>query len=257
MPAKELAIQTFCFRNAKSNDCVADLVNECGLQAVELSGLHADFGREDVFDEAIGCYRDRGIKIVSIGVEHAVRDEERLRSRFEFVRRAGASVLSVAFPEDAAEANYRLIERLCEEYDIQVGLHNHGSYHWQGSSQAIRRLFSRINSRVGLCLDTAWALDAGQDPLAMVEEFADRLYLVHVKDFVFDRAGNPEDVVVGEGNLDLPALVQRLDDVGFEGPVILEYEGQPENPLPELIKCVHAIRDAVARLTTNKSGNHG
>ena len=65
---------------------------------------------------------------------------------------------------------------------------------------------------------------------------------VHVKDFVFDRAARPEDVVVGTGNLDLPAFQQKLTEVGFTGPAILEYEGDVDDPVPALTECVAAIR---------------
>ena len=37
-------------------------------------------------------------------------------------------------------------------------------------------------------------LDSGGDPLAVADKFRDRLYGLHVKDFVFKPDGKPEDV---------------------------------------------------------------
>ena len=41
-----------------------------------------------------------------------------------------------------------------------------------------------------------------------MEKFGKRMYGVHVKDFVFDRAGKWEDVVVGTGNLKLKEFMK-------------------------------------------------
>jgi sugar phosphate isomerase/epimerase len=85
-------------------------------------------------------------------------------------------------------------------------------------------------------------MDSRQDPVEMIKSFKDRLFAIHLKDFVFDRAGVPEDVVLGTGNLDLKKLLAALDDAGFDGPAIIEYEGDADDPVPATKKCVAAIR---------------
>ena len=87
-------------------------------------------------------------------------------------------------------------------------------------------------------------LDSGEDPLAIARKFRSRLYGTHIKDFVFDRAGRPEDVVVGTGNLDLSAYLAYLRDTDYQGYLTLEYEGDADNPVPALKECVEAIRNA-------------
>ena len=244
----DFAVQSYCFRGFKTHEQVIDAVKQIGLAAIELCAVHVDFSDPATFDDVIGRYSKAGIAIVSIGVESGTTDEAALRNRFDFAVRAECKVMSIAFPADATNTNYRLMENLSAEYDVLTALHNHGGRHWQGSADAISRLFDRTNDRIGLCLDTAWALDSHEDPIAMAERFADRLYSVHVKDFIFDRAGKPEDVVVGEGNLDLPALFATLTrhNPRGRGPVILEYEGDIDNPAPALTDCVAAMR----RVTT-------
>ncbi len=69
------------------------------------------------------------------------------------------------------------------------------------------------------------------------------MYGVHVKDFVFDRSGTPTDVVVGEGNLDLGTLQTVLNNGEFDGYIVLEYEGDVDDPVPALKKCVAAVRE--------------
>ena len=76
----------------------------------------------------------------------------------------------------------------------------------------------------------------------MAEKFASRLHGVHVKDFIYDRARNPKDVIIGTGNLDLPKFMTVLKQANFTGPVVIEYEGDVENPVPALKECVAALK---------------
>lgn len=244
--ANELAVQSFCFRNFKDNAECAAKVRECGLSAIELCGIHVDWSKPAGFADIIATYRDAGVEIVSIGVNRFADNEDAERNYFEFVRQCGAKHISCDFALDAVPAACRTAEKLADEYDVKLGIHNHGGHHWLGNSQMLGRVFSETSERIGLCIDTAWALHANQDPVAMCERFADRLYGVHLKDFTFDRAGNHEDVVVGTGNLDVVALRDVLKKIGFDGLAILEYEGDVEHPVPAISKCVDAIREKMS-----------
>lgn len=238
----DLGIQSYCFRHFSDNAKVAELVRECGVDKIELCGVHIDFNDESQFDGVIETYRKAGVEIASIGVQSADGKEAEERSYFEFARRAGAKQISVHFGVATFPQCYRVTEELAAEYDIVVGIHNHGGYHWLGNSEMLSRIFADTNSRIGLCIDTAWALDAKQNPIEMAEKFADRLYGAHIKDFVFDRARNPEDVVIGTGNLDLPAFVKLASASTTMKSCVIEYEGDVENPVPALKECVQAIR---------------
>ncbi|MEM1331800.1 MAG: sugar phosphate isomerase/epimerase, partial [Planctomycetota bacterium] len=102
------------------------------------------------------------------------------------------------------------------------------------------------SERIGLNLDFAWMLDAGFDPLDQFKKLADHVKIIHLKDFVFDRAGRFEDVVVGTGNVDLAKLDVLLSEVGFEGTAVLEYEGNSENPMSDLSRCVEKIKSEMS-----------
>ncbi|MFC1582523.1 sugar phosphate isomerase/epimerase family protein [Planctomycetota bacterium] len=239
---EQLAVQSYCFRNFKDNQKVVELVKECGLSAIELCGVHADFNDENTFDDLLKVYADGGVGIVSIGVEGFSNDEAAERKRFDFSKKAGLKVISCDFRVNTVPDSYRTAEKLADEYDINVAIHNHGGRHWLGAAQMLDQVFADTSPRIGLCLDTAWAMHSHEDPVTLTERFKDRLYSLHLKDFVFDRAGNPEDVVVGTGNLDLAAVLDLLDKQGFSGPAVIEYEGDVEDPAPAVAKCVEAIK---------------
>ena len=239
-----VGVQSYCFRGFKDNAKVASLVREIGVNKIELCGVHIDFNNEALFDDVIATYRAAGVEIVSIGVQGFNADEANEKHWFEFARRAGAKFISAHFEPGTIPEAYRIVEKLAEKYDIRVGIHNHGGRHWLGCAQTLAWVFDNTSERIGLTLDTAWALDSGENPVEMAERFGKRLYGLHLKDFTFDRARKPQDVVVGTGNLDLPGLFKVAAKVNFDGFVVIEYEGDVDNPVPALTQCVKQIKSA-------------
>jgi len=239
-----LGVQSYCFRHFKDNAKAASLVKACDLERIELCGVHVDWKDPGSFEGVVGTYRDAGVEIVSLGVNGMAGDEASERNYFEFAKAAGAKFMAVSFALGAVPECLRVAERLAEAYDVRLAIHNHGGRHWLGCAEALDWVFKQTNERVGLCLDTAWAMHSHEDPIGMAERFGERLYGVHIKDFTFDRSGQHEDVVVGTGNLDLGKLFATMAKVGFDGAVVLEYEGDVEDPVPALRKCVKAVRGA-------------
>lgn len=240
---QDFGVQSYCFRSIKDNNDVAEAVKKIGLGKIEICGVHCSFGDTAAHQQVIDTYQNAGVAIQSIGVEGMGPDEAENRKRFDFAKAAGLKHMSINFNPDSFDQAHPIVQKLAEEYDIRCGIHNHGGYHWLGSDQALRYVFSKVGDRIGVCMDTAWALSARQDPVKWVHAFKDRLFAVHMKDFVFESpTGKHQDVVVGTGNLDLPALAKACEDVGFDGQAILEYEGDVDNPIPSLTRCVEAIR---------------
>ena len=237
--AAQIGIQSYCFRGFKTLAEVLPRLKACGVATVELSGVHGDFTRDA--DAIIAECRVAGVRIASIGVERFAGNLARERRLAEFMRAAGASVIAVEFAPDAGPDVWRAAERVADEFDLRLAIHNHGGRHWLGNAQMLAQVFASTSPRIGLCLDTAWALDAHEDPVAMAEKFADRLYGVHLKDFVFDRAGHPADVILGDGNLNLPKLLALLSANERTASVIIEYEGDIADPGPALAHCVQKV----------------
>lgn len=239
---EDFGVQSYCFRTIDANADVAEAVKKIGLKKIEVCRKHCDFANPAVFDETIATYRDAGVEIISIGVEGLTGDEAEDRKRFDFAKAAGLKHISVNFNPDSFDKAHKLAQKLADDYDVTLGIHNHGGYHWLGNVQMLDHVFKQVGPRIGLTLDTAWCLDAKGKPLEWMEKFADRLFAMHLKDFTFHPDRMHEDVVVGEGNIDLAALIKKAEEVNFTGLSILEYEGDPDNPVPTLLKCVEKIK---------------
>lgn len=231
---RDLAIQTYCLRGFTNSRVVAQKVTDLGLAHIELAGVHAA--------DDIEPFAEAGIGIVSTGVVKLAGSADAMRNSLDLVRRLGVDLVSVDFmPAFSAEA-FRTAEQVAAELGVRLAVHNHGGGHWLGSQAMIDLLLASTGSGIGVMLDTAWAIDARTDPAALAELAGDRLYGVHVKDFVYQGGREPVDVVVGSGNLDLPGLGAALDRISFDGPLILEYEGDIDDPMPALANCVEAMR---------------
>ena len=238
-----IAMQSYCYRGFKALPAFFEQLKNTGIGATELCAVHANFGDPSTFESVTAQFRKADVKIVAIGVERMTGDPEKDRPRFEFCKQAGVKNMSITFgPEAFFEGKIKNVEKLADEYDLKLGIHNHGGYDWLGNSVILDYVFKKTGPRIGLHIDTAWAIDAKQNPVEMIEKFGQRLYGVHVKDFIYDRSRKPQDVIIGTGNLDLPKFMGVLKQQNFAGPLVIEYEGDVENPVPALKECAAALK---------------
>lgn len=240
----KLAIQSWCFRAFRETDKVIQAIKDSNVSAIELCGVHID-PMNSTYRDILKAYQDAGVEVTCFGVHWFNNDEDATRKVFEFAKETGLKSINADFNIDFLP----MAERFCSEYDIKLSVHNHGRHHQWGSVRDLDKLFSQSSKNIGLCLDTAWMLDSGEDPINIGEKYAERLYGVHIKDFVFNRAGRPEDTIIGTGNLDINAFTKLLIDKGFEGTLTLEYEGDENNPVPATKECVKVVKDAFNKLS--------
>lgn len=240
---ERLGVQSWCFRHFKRNEEVIDKLKECGLKTIELAPVHLDANNKEEVERVLKLYEDNGISISSYGVVGIPNDERAVRPAFELAKRAGIKTLGVGPAPDSFE----LLEKMCQEYNIKAAIHNHGRKDRYGSPTILEEVFKKSSPNIGLCLDTAWMLDSGENPLEVARRFKDRLYGLHLKDFVFQKDGSPEDVIIGTGNLDLKGILDFLTEIAFDGFLTLEYEGDIENPVPSVIKSIEEISKALVK----------
>lgn len=245
--SQRVGVQSWCFRNFKDNAQVVDLLAQVGSKNLELCGVHCNFRDPVQSAQVAAYYQQAGITIDSIGVERLSADEAAIRPIFEFAKLARCRTISVDFLPQDLPANFKLADKLAEEYDIRLGIHNHGGYHWLGSMQMLKYVLSITSPRIGVTLDTAWMMDAKGDPVKAVQELGSRLFALHFKDFIFHRNRASEDVIVGTGNLNLVELAKALRTINFSGTAVIEYELQPENPVLPLQGCLKNIVAALAQ----------
>jgi sugar phosphate isomerase/epimerase len=242
--ATDFGVQSYCFRETKKNEDVARQIREIGLDKTELCGIHANFQEVSVFKDIAAIYKQAGVSIISLGVETFVGDPKE-RNVFECAAIAGAKHISVHFKIATFAQAIKQTQKLSDEFGIRVGIHCHGGYMFGGSPDVLDYLVKIGSPQVGVCIDTAWCLQIGPwqgKPLEWAKRYAGHIYGIHYKDFTFQPTGGWSDTIVGEGNLDLPGFIAALEANGFDGMAVIEFEGDFQNPVPSLDKCVKAMR---------------
>ncbi len=241
---QRIGVQSYCFRHFRTTPEVIEKVKALGLDRLELCRSHADFTNPEAFRETAAQYRDAGLTIDSIGVE-AFHGYDSERAIFESAAIAGAKTVSAHFAVGTYPQAIRRVREWAREFGVRVGIHCHGGYMFGGSPDVLEHLIGLGGPEIGVWIDTAWAMQIGPrlgKPVEWVKRFSGSIYGVHYKDFTFEANGQWRDTIIGEGTLDLPAFLNALEEDGFDGPAILEYEGDVENPVPALTRCVAAIR---------------
>jgi inosose dehydratase len=82
-------------------------------------------------------------------------------------------------------------------------------------------------SEIAFCPDTAHLAAGGGDPAALIRAYPDRVRHVHLKDF---RAEPFQFLPLGEGDLDLPDVLNAVRESGYDSWLVVEldsYEGDP------------------------------
>ena len=243
--ARDFGVQSYCFRTTKDNAELAKKVRQIGVNKLEICGVHADFAKPEDFGQIVETYHNAGVEIVSLGVQTFTGNTAVERKWFECAQIAGAKYISAHFTIGTFQEAVPAAAKLAEEFGVKIAIHCHGGYMFGGSPDVLEHLLKIGGPNIGLNIDTAWCMQIGPNqgkPVEWAKKFAGRVYGVHYKDFVFDKNAQWHDVVVGTGNLDLPAFVKALEDTNFNGFAVIEYEADPENPVPALTECVQKMR---------------
>jgi inosose dehydratase len=183
---------------------------------------------------------DAGVAVLGYGVVRFTSDAEAGKKVLDFARQMGIEYLSA----DPDPASFDTLDKLVDEYGVNLGIHNHGPGHRWASIDTIAAAIKDHNPRIGCCVDTGHFLRSREDPVRAVEVFGPRVYGVHLKD-VKDAT---KFTILGEGDLRTSDLLKALARMNYRYGLNLEYEENPKAPIDEIRACLKATREAVATL---------
>jgi sugar phosphate isomerase/epimerase len=191
-------------------------------------------------------FRDAGLTITGGGtITMRSTEDAELRSYFEYAKACGMPLLVIAPTRD----NLPQIEKLIKEYNIKAAIHNHGvSDRNFGTPLIALKALEGMDPRFGVCIDVGYTVECGLDLVETVRQAGSRLLDMHVWDM--RRTGpKAEQCPVGDGILPVPAMFAQLLKMNYAGMVNLEYEIEPENPMPGMVKSIAYMRGVLHGLT--------
>jgi len=200
----------------------------------------------DPTEEAKACadYAANGIKLHAAGTIYFPKDEdEDIRSKFEYCKRAGISVIVAGDP--APEVLPR-IEKFVKEYDIRLAIHNHGPEDkiWHSPMDVLKAV-EKYDARMGCCIDIGHTVRAGTDVVKAIHAVGPRLYNMHAKDLT-SFTNKESQVTVGDGILPIREIFEALIAIKYKGFVDLEYEVHADDPMPGVIGSFSYMRGVLA-----------
>jgi sugar phosphate isomerase/epimerase len=218
------AVQLYTLRDLdESLPTVLDRVGETSLDGVEFAHRFSDSDTETVADtldrHSLDC------AAAHVGIEPLEND---LEGTLEPYREVGCDTVIVPWldtehfeSEDAIDATAKRLTDLAEsvaDYGMDLCYHNHDHElvvkDEEEGRTALHELVERTGDNVGFEIDTGWVAAGGADPAAFIEEYADRIPMVHVTDSDIDTASPVE---VGDGDCDIDACLNAAieADVGW------------------------------------------
>ena len=185
-----------------------------------------------------------GVKLVNYGVVGLPNKEDECRKVFDFAKKMGIETI-VSEPPPAAMA---LLDKLTEEYGINVAIHNHPKPSMYWNYETLLKAVEGHSKRIGSCADTGHWMRSGIDPLEALKKLEGRIISFHFKDL--NEFGKPDahDVPWGEGKADVKALLTEIKRQGIKAVFSIEYEHNWENSVPDITQCVANFDKMAAEL---------
>lgn len=170
---------------------------------------------------------DAMIKLLNFGVTGAGRDT------FDFAKDMGIETI-VAEPDPK---EFDTLDKLCEEYKINVALHNHPKPSRYWNPETVLKACEGHSKRIGSCADTGHWMRSGINPIEALKKLKGRIISFHFKDL--NKMGpDAHDVPWGTGAGNVKGMLTEILSQGFKGVFSIEYEHNWDNSVPDIAKCV-------------------
>jgi sugar phosphate isomerase/epimerase len=211
-----IGLQLYTLRASLAHDLAGGLrrVAEIGYQGVETAFFDP---RVSVADTA-RLLQELGLTVFATHAPLPLRDgqEETLHLADMLGCRR---VVWHGWPEDPRYSSLDGIRALADEYNragavaaahnLQLGIHNHW---WEMRPMEGRLpyqvLLAELDRAIFFELDTYWAQVAGLDPTVVLAELGPRAPLIHIKDGAASAAQPKPMTALGDGVVDIPAIVR-------------------------------------------------
>ncbi|MCY0888101.1 MAG: sugar phosphate isomerase/epimerase [Alicyclobacillaceae bacterium] len=220
-------------------------LHEYGM-TVSAYDVHNDFASPDA------SVRQAGLSSVRAGLEMA--NALKTRSVRIFAGNVAPGIDFAAAREWVVEG-LRAAAQLAEEFDVQLVLENHGQL--AGRSEQVEALLADVGSKYLTCaFDTGNFLLVADHPLPALERLRNVIGHVHVKDFALSSSDEGllstdgrryRFVPLGQGIVPIAEIVARLSQLGYDGTLSIEFEGEPD--LSGIEHGLDVLRPLVATFT--------
>lgn len=234
-----LGIGTYTYRDVTKDEMIQDL-KQLNIREIELS--NPDYMLPAVTVPTVRSIRaklDRaGITAVSFFCAH-IKTPADLNLTVDVARALGVRHVS-GWSEGQT---LKMVDRRFTREGLKFGIHNHWyrgrRFEYESPSDLLRAL-AQVSDTVGVTLDTGHMASCGYNPVQALEKLWPRVQMVHLKDVA--RVNDDQNVILGTGIAKIRGVVALLKKRRFSHLVAIEYEAHPQNPQPDVARCVAFAR---------------
>ncbi len=245
----KLGLASYTFRNFTRDQMIT------WMKQLNITGLNAKDAKDHLPMEtaaeaqAVADYKANGINLHAAGAIYFQKDDdEDIRAKFEYCKRAGVKVIVAG---DPAPATLPRVEKFVKEYDIKIAIHNHGPEDKIFPSPLdVLKFVKDMDPRMGCCIDVGHCVRAGTDVVEAIKAAGPRLFNMHVKDLT-SFTSKESQVAVGEGKMPIRQIFEALKEINYPGWVDLEYEVHGDDPMPGVTESFAYMRGVLSGMGYN------
>jgi sugar phosphate isomerase/epimerase len=249
-PPIKLGVASYSLRNFPRAQAI-EMTRSLGARYINFKSVHLDYNATPAeFAAARAQLAAAGLELVGGGtITFDADTDDGVKKYFDYARSAGMPTIVCT----CKPAVLPRIEKFARQYDIKVAIHNHGPEDENfPSPNDVLRAVKGMDPHMGLCIDLGHTVRAGTDPVQAIADAGSRVLDMHAKD-LRDFKSAESQCIVGEGKIPIPEIFRQLRAVGYSGYVNLEYEIDPDNPLPGMRQSFSYMRGVVAGLASPRS----
>ena len=250
----KLSVQAWTFRDLTLFETI-DLLGKMGVRYLEMypgqriskednAGFNEGASQAQI-DSVLARCKINNVTPINYGVTGIAGDEAGARRMFDFAKKLGLQTL-VCEPDEAAVP---MLDKLCQEYKINIAFHNHPqpSHYW--SPETVLKVAKGCSNRVGSCSDTGHWYRSGLNAIDCIKQLKGRIISLHFKDLNEKK----EDHAWGGGVQDAMGMLTELKKQGFKGVFSNEYESTTGQELIDnVVKCNEFFSKACTKLAAGR-----
>jgi inosose dehydratase len=238
----KIGMASYTLRKFSLDQAIA-MTKQAGVKYLCLKDVHLSLkSTQAERQEARRKIEAAGLALVGGGVIYMKNDAAEIRGIFQYAKDAGMPTIVCSPEPEALDA----VEQMAKEFDLRVAIHNHGPTDKKyPSPRDVLRLVDKRDPHMGICMDVGHTVRIGEDPVAVIEDCAARLYDFHIKDVT---AATPKGgpIEIGKGVIDIVAVLKALLKLRFPYNINLEYEANGDAPMPGIIESYAYLRGVLA-----------
>jgi sugar phosphate isomerase/epimerase len=202
----------------------------------------------------------RGIELVSLGAgydqlikapDSVVLQAKTLGAKFVMCAWVPHKGLFSINDAKRAVADFNKAGKILKENGIVFCYHPHG-YEFQNyeNGNLLDYIINNTNPKwVSFEMDVFWIQFGGGNPVALLKRYGSRWKLLHLKDLRKGADRNPNglttpdnDVTLGTGELDLPAILKESQKIGIKHLFIEDESNDPYTQVPLSIRYLKSLK---------------